>query len=178
MEDNHNLGVNDASKAAAIAGREAFTPADAFGGGLVPSARTAPAVRIVQVTFEGSAKRYAYYTDLDLQVGDYAVVASPYGRSYGIRGEFYSEELQGNPTIVRVESVEETVEAIDRVAKWIIQRVDVGAYAYRVAREERRKVLLAKIKKAEKAAREQLEMEKLRELSPGLGKLIDELKAL
>jgi hypothetical protein len=61
---------------------------------------------------------------------------------------------------VRVDTVEETLEAIERVVKWVVQKVDTKAYADRIEAEKRVALLRAKIARAEKAAREALELEK------------------
>ena len=134
--------------------------------------------KIIGVHFPSSDKVYHYYTDLDLAVGDFAVVVSPYDGGYNERGRHFDSKLDGHPVVVQVATVEETLEAIEKVVKWVVQKVDVQAYADRLEAEKRVAVLRAKIARAEKAAREQLELEKLRSLSPELSGLLDELQAL
>lgn len=108
-------------------------------------------------------KTYAYYTeDADIGVGDALVVDSPYG---GYK-------------VVACVSVSDTVDAIQKAAKWVVDRVDVSGHAKREANRQKREVLIARIQRAEKEARAKLEMEKLRDLSPELKGLLDELKAL
>jgi hypothetical protein len=146
---------------------------------------TAPAgTRIVNCQFAGipqagRSKTYAYYTaDQDIAVGDYVNVVSPYDGQFNERGNHFEEALGGHLVVVKVVSVEETVESIERAAKWVVSRIDVTAYAERQAKQERRQVLLAKVRKLEKEARARMELDKLRELSPELATAIDELSEL
>lgn len=133
--------------------------------------------KIVQVSFsDGSASEYAYFDGgLDLQVGDFAVVASPYGDS---NGGIHDDESGGYLKVVRVVSVDPNVEGIRKVAKWIVAKVDVSEYRSRRKRIEDLKAIDAQIALAEREARKALEMSKLRELSPELAALIDAREAL
>lgn len=144
------------------------------------AAEAAGTTRIVQCEFPGTAGQlYAYYTDdPSIGVGDSVVVVSPYGGMRNTRGIHFDKELKGHPVVVKVKSVEETLEAVQRVVKWVVCRVDLDGYRRRIAAEERVEVLLEKIKRAEADARKRLELERLRELSPELGSLLDELKEL
>jgi hypothetical protein len=136
--------------------------------------------RIIGVNFPTGGKTYHYYTDdASITIGDYVVVVSPNSSCYGAQTDpTFDKALGGYPVVVRVETVEETLEAIEKVAKWVVTRVDLQAYAKRIETEESIRLLRAKIAKAEKQAREMLELENLRSLSPELGTLLDELKAL
>lgn len=135
--------------------------------------------KIVGVVFPGNNTVYSYYSDIEgLQVDDYAIVAAPYGdHRYG-GSSFHSTELQGFPTVVRIVSTTETVRAISKAAKWIIQKIDIDRYVSRLAEEQKLEVLKAKIAKAKKDALEQLELGRLRSLSPELDMLLDELATL
>src|SRR4249919_3070867 len=123
--------------------------------------------RIVGVTFSGSGgTEYSYYCDIpDIEVGDYAIVASPYSSQ---QPNFRSPELDGYPTVVRVVSTQETVKAVAKAAKWIIQKVDIDRYVQRLSYERQVDVLRAKIEKAKKAALEQAQLASLMSLSPEL----------
>lgn len=123
--------------------------------------------RIVKATFEGhnGAKDYAYYTDIDLAVGDFAVVVSPYG-------ELYDEESKGYITTVKITSIDEDVTSVQKASKWIVQKVDLAGYRERISRIEELKTIDAKIKRATEEARKLLELEKLAELSPDLKALV------
>lgn len=132
--------------------------------------------KIVQVQFTQGSSEYAYFDGgLDLQVGDFAVVASPYGDS---SGGVYDEECGGYLKVVQVSSVDPNVEGVRKVAKWIVSKVDVTDYRARRKKVEDLKALDARIVAAEREARKALEMTKLRELSPELAALIDAREAL
>lgn len=73
--------------------------------------------KIVSVKFEEYGKAYCYLTDLDLVVGDKAIVESPSGFA-----------------VVNVIDVDcQNIKA----SKWIVDKVDFTAYDERKARQER-----------------------------------------
>jgi hypothetical protein len=134
--------------------------------------------RIVSVLFPNNNTEYSYYSDIEgLEVGDFAIVASPHGNEYAA-GRFRSTELDGYPTVVRVVSTQETVKAVNKAAKWIVQKIDIAAYVERLNAERQLEVLRAKIEKAKKAALEQAQLATLRTLSPELDALVTELAKL
>lgn len=118
---------------------------------------------VVTVKYSTSIQGYAYLTDIEgIEKGDTLVVDSP---SSGF-------------TCVTVTSVEETAEAISNANKWIVCKVDVAAYRERVKKAERRKVLIAKLRKMQEQALENDMFAKLGELDPNALPLIEELKKL
>lgn len=126
--------------------------------------------RIVRAQFvDGRGQKdYAYYTDDEtIAKDDFVVVVSPYG-------EVYDDESQGYVKVVKVVSVEETVEAITKASKWIVQKVDLAAYRERMKRIERLKLLDAKIEQAKKEAMRRLELKQLMDMSPELKQLVEE----
>lgn len=120
--------------------------------------------KIVQVAFtqQNSHALYAYYTDFDLELEDLVVVDSP----------------NSGYTIVTVKNIEESAESVMKATKWIVDKIDTSGYNARCAAERQRALLIAKIKKAEEAARKVLDLERLAELSPELKDLTAQLKAL
>lgn len=150
------------------------TTSDALPFGLIAGEK------IVQCEFsDGASKGYAYFAgELDVKEGDYVVVASPHNPSGYTGGGIHDVECGGYLTVVRVTSVDPNAEGIRKAAKWIISKVDVTEYVARRQRVEQLKTLDQAIRAAEAQARKQLEMEKLRELSPELAALIDQRNAL
>lgn len=135
---------------------------------------------VVQVIFPGNRTLYSYHSDIpDLKAGDYAIVASPNSsRNWESNPDFYSQELRGHPSVVKVINTEPTVKDISKAAKWIIQKVDIEAYVARLAIEQQVEVLKHRIAQEKKKALEAFELAKLRELNPELGVLVDQLAAL
>lgn len=130
--------------------------------------------RIITCVFSGNRNGYAYYTDdASIQVDDYVVVVSPNGDV-----NHRSELVDGFPTIVKVISVDETVEAVTRVAKPIVHKIDLAGYAAMVEHQKQVEVLKAKIARARKDALENIELAKLAALSPELGALVKEMASL
>lgn len=118
---------------------------------------------VVTVNYNTSHQSYAYLTDIEgIEKGDTLVVDSP---SNGF-------------TCVTVVSVEETVESVTKATKWVVSKVDVAAYKERMQKAERRKVLVAKLKKMQEQALEKDMFSKLGELDPNAIPLIEELKKL
>jgi hypothetical protein len=140
-----------------------------------------PIPYVVQVLFPGNSnKLYSYHCDIEgVQAGDYVIVASPHAQTGWERNpDFFSTELKGHPTVVRVFSTEQSVGAISKAAKWIIQKVDIDAYVARLNHEQQVEVLKHRITEEKKKALEAFELAKLRELNPTLGVLVDQLAAL
>lgn len=125
--------------------------------------------RIVQVEFTDGGKRsYAYFAGgLNLALSDFVVVASPYG-SDGV----FDEESGGYLKVVRVTSLDATVDGIKKAAKWVIAKVDVADYRARRARVEELRVLDERIIVAKREALKSLELKSLMELSPELAELV------
>lgn len=143
--------------------------------------------RIVNVQFSAHDSRtYAYFTDDEtIQTGDLVVVISPNNRGddafpvFGTNSEpAAAPALLGHAKIVRVVSTEETVESIERVREWVVAKLGFDAYADRRAREEKRRILGAKIKRARQEALEAFEMAELAAKSPALQALLDEMAKL
>jgi hypothetical protein len=135
--------------------------------------------RIVAVIFPGNSTEYSYHCDIpEVQQGDYVIVASPSGDRYDRNQNFFSPELKGYPTVVRVVRTEETVKDVSKATKWVIQKLDIDKYVERLAHEQKIDVLRAKIKRAKEAALERAQLASLRELSPELDLLITELANL
>ncbi len=61
--------------------------------------------------YDASTKLYDYFSDIDVEVGDYVLVPTPYG-----------------PKVAKVKKV---VSTSDKAEKLIIQKVDVKSYAKR-----------------------------------------------
>jgi hypothetical protein len=132
--------------------------------------------RVVIVNFHDNNQGYAYHTrDESLGVGDFAVVISPHsGRGSG----GFIPELNGYPTIVKVVDVKETSHSINAASKWIVQKVDLALAIAEGERRQRIEVLEAKITKARREAEARVKLEQLREFSPELSGLLDELDQL
>lgn len=135
---------------------------------------------VVQVIFPGKNTLYSYHSDIpDLKVGDYAIVASPYSQNdFNRTVDFYSQELKGHPTVVKVVSIEPSLKDVTKANKWLIQKVDIDAYVQRLAFEQRVEILKHRINEEKKKALELAELAKLRELNPTLGELVDQLAAM
>lgn len=130
--------------------------------------------RIITCVFAGNNNHYAYNTDDEtINVDDYVVVVSPNGMP-----NHRSAAVDGFPVIVKVVSIEETLEGVLKVSKPIVSKVDLTAYAARIEHEKRVEVLKAKIARARKDALENIELAKLAVLSPELGALVKEMAAL
>lgn len=123
-------------------------------------------MKIVSIHFDGTTrfqKSYAYLTDIDdISVGDTVVVDSPHNGF----------------ACVKVVSIEETAEQIEKAYKWIVCKVDTTSYLERLEREERRKTVIAKLKKLEQHLVEEDRFAMLAKLSPEASALLEELKAL
>lgn len=126
--------------------------------------------RIVRCKFEDDARQsYAYFTDdPTIDVGDFVVVVSPNGP--GVRATDI-----GFPKIVRVTSTTETVDSVAKVREWIICKIDLSGYAERRERDEKRRVLIAKIERAAEEARGRFDLQQLAANSPELKALLDQL---
>lgn len=120
-------------------------------------------MKTVTVKFNTSSTLYAYLTDIEgIEIGDTLVVDSPTS-SY---------------TCVKVVSVEETVESIEKATKWVVCKVDTAAYRERLEKIEKRKLLTAKLKKMQQEALEADQFATLVKLNPDASALVEELKAL
>lgn len=122
-------------------------------------------MKIIRVIFGTDYKQrdYAYFTDDDtIEVGDTVVVDAP---SSGL-------------TCVKVVSLTETVESVERVGKWIVQKVDTKPYCARLEKEGRRKVLRAKIERAKEEALDAMALKEVAAISPELAAMVEELKGL
>lgn len=86
--------------------------------------------------------------------------------------------LMGYAKIARVVSTEVTVESVERVREWVVAKLDFTNYGDRREREEKRKVLAARIKRARQEAIEQIEMDELANKSPALKSLLEEMAKL
>lgn len=124
--------------------------------------------QIVNCEFEDQGvKSYGYFAGgLKLDVGDYVVVASPYGDGV------FDEESQGYLKVVRVTSIDPNADSIRKAAKWVISKVDVTEYRNRRAMVEKLKTLDAQIAVAKREAMKVLELKQLMDLSPELKELI------
>jgi len=117
--------------------------------------------RVLSVKFSdgNTEQQYAYFTDdASIAVDDLVLVMPP----------------KGLPKVVKVSSVDETVEAIQRVREWIICKVDLTQYKARKEAEEKRAVLRAKIERAKADALASFQMDDLVGRSPALASLIAE----
>ena len=107
---------------------------------------------------------------------------SPYsGRAPWVEGNdhhFREEALGGYPSVVRVVDVKETTHSINKASKWIVQKLDLSVAMAEAEKRQQIQVLTAKISKARKEAEERVKLEQLRELSPELSSLLDQLDAL
>lgn len=116
----------------------------------------------VIVNFSNSSQPYSYLTDIeDLAVGD-IVVETP---SSGFQ-------------CVKVGSLVETVDSIEKAYKWVVCKVDTAAYKARIEKIEKRKVLTAKLKKMQQEALEADQFAMLVKLNPDAAELAEELKSL
>ena len=69
-------------------------------------------MQIAKVILEGApAKLYDYYSDLDMEVGDYVLVPTPYGPKVAV--------------------VKKVASASDKAQKLVIQKVDAKGYVKR-----------------------------------------------
>lgn len=136
--------------------------------------------KIVAVIFPGNSTEYSYHCDIpDVQQGDYVIVASPNASDRYVRSQnFFSPELKGYPTVVRVVRTQETVKDVSKASKWVIQKLDIDKYVERLAHEQQVEVLRAKIKRAKEEAMERAQLATLRTLSPELDLLVTELADL
>jgi hypothetical protein len=141
------------------------------------STALAQVARVVIVQFPSNNQGYAYHTrDASIGVDDFCLVISPYADRNC--GSFRIPELNGYLAIVRVIDVKETPHSINAASKWIVGKLDISQAIAEGERLAQIEVLQAKIKKARKEAEERVKLEQLRELSPELGTLMDELDAL
>jgi hypothetical protein len=120
-------------------------------------------MQTVTVMFNSNTQRYSYLTDIEgVDVGDTLVVHTP---SSGF-------------TCVMVTSVTETADSVEKATKWIVSKVDVAGYRARLEKDERRKLLTAKLKKMQNEALEADQFAALIKLVPGAAALVEELKSL
>jgi hypothetical protein len=120
-------------------------------------------MKIITAQFHSHTTCYAYMTDIEgIEVGDTVVVDSP----------------NSGFTCVKVVSVTETAESVEKATKWIVSKVDVAGYKERLERAERRKLLMAKLKKMQAEALEADHFAALVKLVPGAAALVEELKSL
>lgn len=121
-------------------------------------------MKIVTVKFnQPGSQGYTYMTDIEgIEVGDTLVVDSP----------------NGGFTCVTVKSVEETAEGVAKATKWVVCKVDVSGYNERLAKIEKRKLLVAKLKKMQAEALEADQFATLIKLNPDAAALVEELKRL
>lgn len=120
-------------------------------------------MNIVIVKFGNSNQTYSYMTDIEgVEVGDTLIVDSP---NIGY-------------ACVTVTSVQETAHSVEKATKWIVDKVDVASYKERLEKVERRKLLMAKLKKMQNEALEADKFATLVKLVPGAAALVDELKTL
>jgi|LakMenEpi03Aug12_release.lakeMendotaPanAssembly.Ray.scaffolds.fasta_scaffold1296206_2 hypothetical protein len=124
-------------------------------------------MKIVSITFQETtrfvSKPYAYLTDIDdISVGDTVVVDSPHNGF----------------ACVKVVSIEENAERIEKAYKWIVCKVDTKSYVERLEREERRQTVIAKLKKLERHVLEEDRFAMLAKHSPEASALLEELKTL
>lgn len=117
----------------------------------------------VKFTDGYSDKVYAYLTeDESIKNDDAVVVDSP----------------NGGYKVVRVVSVEETVESVTKASKWIVQRVDDTEYKERIAKEKRKAVLEVKLAKAVEEARKKVDYNELAKLNPEIAKMVEEMNSI
>ena len=120
-------------------------------------------MKIIAVQFYTHTTSYAYMTDIEgIEVGDTVVVDSP----------------NSGFTCVKVVSMTETAERVEKATKWIVSKVDVAGYKERLEKAERRKLLTAKLKKMQNEALEADQFAALIKLVPGAAALVEELKSL
>lgn len=131
--------------------------------------------KIVSCQFSDGGLDYAYFAgNLDLAEGDYVVVASPYGDG----GACFDEESGGYLKVVRVVSVDENLEGVQKAAKWVIGKVDLVEYRERRQKVEQMRTIEARIHRAAADARKRLELDALVAVSPDLKALLAERDAL
>lgn len=120
-------------------------------------------MKTVSVKFDGNSRSYAYMTDIEgVEVGDVLVVHTPHS----------------GYTCVTVTSVDETADTVEKATKWVVCKVDVAGYNDRIEREERRRLLLAKLKKMQAEVLEADQFKLLAKLNPDAAKLVKELKSI
>lgn len=129
--------------------------------------------RIVSVQYTPGGRTYAYFTDDEtIAVDDYVVVVAPNSNGSGWR----DDAADGYPLIVRVASVEETVNAIEKVREWIVSKVDLSGYVAKKAAREKQALLRAKIQRVAKETRDAIDLAALAAANPKLQELLAELK--
>ncbi len=117
----------------------------------------------VQVRFSGTGPLYTYLTDIEgIEVGDHVVVDSP---STGY-------------TLVQVAATDETLEGIKKATKWVVDRVDVGAYEDRLRKETERAAIVAELKRIQSRVLEENQFAALAAASPEAFELVERLRAL
>lgn len=118
---------------------------------------------IVGVTFDTSSRIYSYFSDdLSIQIGDRAVVESPHD----------------GYTLVRVVSVGDTIEGLEKAYKYLVCKIDDSAYLARKAKDREIALLRIKLEKEKKLAEERKVLESLREVSPEAAEIVDKLEKL
>lgn len=135
---------------------------------------------VVQVMFEGTPnKLYSYHCDIEgVAPGDFVVVISPKATGYEKNPHFFSQEMEGYPTVVRVMNTEQSISRITAATKFVIEKINIDKYVSRLAHERQVEVLQFRIEEEKKKALELFELAKLRDLNPTLGGLVDQLAAL
>ena len=117
----------------------------------------------VKFTDGYSDKVYAYLTeDTEIKNDDCVVVDSP----------------NGGYKVVRVVSVEETIESVTKASKWIVQKVDDTAYKARIEKEKRKAVLELKLARAVEEARKKVDYSELAKLNPEIAKMVEEMNSI
>jgi hypothetical protein len=120
-------------------------------------------MKMITVKFPGHTQFYAHLTDIEgIEVGDTLVV----------------ESASSGFICVTVASVDDADDSIEQVTKWIVGKVDVAGYRDRLEKLERRKLLMAKLKKMQAEVLEADQFATLIKLVPGAAALVEELKAL
>lgn len=103
-------------------------------------------------------KFYSFFTDIDdLAVGDYVVCDTVNGPALG--------------TVMKVD-------VTNKATKWVIDKVSMDAHLERLKREEKKRVLKAKLYEMKKDLEEIAIFEMLAEKNPEVKNMLDELKSL
>lgn len=123
--------------------------------------------------FEDGGKGYAYFAGgVTAEVGDYVVVASPYGDGC------FDKESGGYLKVVRVTSTDVSADAAKNVTKWVIGKVDMTTYRERRKKLDELQAIDAQIERAKKDAMKELELAQLASIHPGLKALLDQRQNL
>jgi len=105
---------------------------------------------------------YSYYTDLELEAGDFVVVEARNSYGLGIV----------NQTVGLSQS------ALDKAKGWVVQKVDIAAHKAKAEKRELVKELYNQLEQRRKAIEMRQVYELLADTDPELKALLNQLKAI